>query len=122
VTSGGTTRRFAYDGHTLLSEHDGATQALLRRFVHGPGVDGGRRPRLAYPDGAVFSEWRDIFNRVTLVGAPAPASTERAPACPATQRAGSEKARGRHEIRTKMDLIAGGRASRHVRRHQQIRY
>jgi len=39
VTSGGNTRRFAYDGQTLLSEHDGATQTLLRRFVHGPGVD-----------------------------------------------------------------------------------
>jgi RHS repeat-associated protein len=38
VTSGATTTRFLYDGDELVAEYDGAG-ALLRRYVHGAGVD-----------------------------------------------------------------------------------
>lgn len=36
--SGGVTTKFAYDGDSLIAEYDGAN-ALLRRYVHGPGAD-----------------------------------------------------------------------------------
>lgn len=38
ITSGGTTTRFLYDGDELVAELDGAGN-LLRRYLHGPGVD-----------------------------------------------------------------------------------
>lgn len=39
-TAGGSggTRRFAYDGQDLIAEYDGSN-AMLRRYVHGPGSD-----------------------------------------------------------------------------------
>lgn len=36
--AGGTTTRFAYDGLAMIAEYDGSN-ALQRRFVHGPGID-----------------------------------------------------------------------------------
>jgi RHS repeat-associated protein len=36
--SGGVTTKFAYDGDSLIAEYDSAN-ALLRRYVHGPGAD-----------------------------------------------------------------------------------
>jgi RHS repeat-associated protein len=38
VSGGGTTTRFLYDGANIIAEYDG-TNALLRRYVHGPGAD-----------------------------------------------------------------------------------
>jgi RHS repeat-associated protein len=38
VVSGGATTRFLYDGATVIAELDGAGN-VLRRYVHGPGVD-----------------------------------------------------------------------------------
>ena len=38
VTSGATTTRFAYDGLDLIAEYDGSNN-VLRRYVHGPGMD-----------------------------------------------------------------------------------
>ncbi len=38
IASGGATTRFLYDGDELIEERDGAG-ALVRRHVHGPGVD-----------------------------------------------------------------------------------
>ncbi|MGA9581885.1 MAG: RHS repeat-associated core domain-containing protein, partial [Allosphingosinicella sp.] len=40
-TSGGTAgvTRFLYDGDALVAEYAGATGALIRRYVHGPGTD-----------------------------------------------------------------------------------
>jgi RHS repeat-associated protein len=38
VTAGASTTRFAYDGLDQIAEYDGSN-ALLRRHVHGPGVD-----------------------------------------------------------------------------------
>jgi RHS repeat-associated protein len=38
VTSGSTTTQFLYDGDQLLAEYSGSG-ALLRRYVHGPGID-----------------------------------------------------------------------------------
>ncbi|MEP7247647.1 MAG: RHS repeat-associated core domain-containing protein, partial [Gammaproteobacteria bacterium] len=37
-TVGGSTTQFLYDGDRMVAEYDGAG-ALLRRYVHGPGVD-----------------------------------------------------------------------------------
>ncbi len=37
-SAGATTTRFAYDGADLIAEYDGSN-SLLRRYVHGPGVD-----------------------------------------------------------------------------------
>ena len=50
----------------------------LRELVNGPPLRsfaavkllGGRRTALAYHDGKVFSEWRDVVGRMTLVGEP----------------------------------------------------
>jgi len=39
LTSGGTVRRFLYDGHTLIAEYGATGSQPLRRFVHGPGTD-----------------------------------------------------------------------------------
>ncbi|HVL79559.1 MAG TPA: hypothetical protein VM346_09785, partial [Sphingomicrobium sp.] len=36
--AGGTTTRFAYDGLAMIAEYN-ASNALQRRFVHGPAVD-----------------------------------------------------------------------------------
>jgi RHS repeat-associated protein len=38
ATGASSTTRFAYDGLDRIAEHDGAN-ALLRRYVHGPGMD-----------------------------------------------------------------------------------
>lgn len=38
VTSGANTTRFGYDGLDLIAEYDGSN-AVLRRYVHGPGMD-----------------------------------------------------------------------------------
>jgi RHS repeat-associated protein len=38
VTQGGVTTKFRYDGTRLVAEYDGAN-ALLRRYIHGDGVD-----------------------------------------------------------------------------------
>lgn len=38
TVSGGATARFAYDGLDRIAEYDAAS-ALLRRYVHGPGID-----------------------------------------------------------------------------------
>ena len=38
IAAGGTARRFLYDGDDLIAEFDEAN-TLLRRYVHGPGVD-----------------------------------------------------------------------------------
>ena len=38
LISGASTTRFQYDGASLVAEFDGAN-AMLRRYVHGPGVD-----------------------------------------------------------------------------------
>ncbi len=38
VTSGATTTRFGYDGLNLIAEYDGSN-AILRRYVHGSGMD-----------------------------------------------------------------------------------
>ena len=40
-TSGGAAgvTQFLYDGDALVAEYDGSTGALLRRYMHGPGVD-----------------------------------------------------------------------------------
>jgi RHS repeat-associated protein len=48
--------RFLYDGDALVAEYDGTSGALLRRYVHGPGVD---EPLLWY-------EGSDLTNRRTL--------------------------------------------------------
>ena len=38
VSGGSGTTRFVYDGDRLIAEYNGAG-SLLRRYVHGPGVD-----------------------------------------------------------------------------------
>ncbi len=38
VSGGSGTTRFVYDGDRLVAEYNGAG-SLLRRYVHGPGVD-----------------------------------------------------------------------------------
>ena len=38
-TGAPTVQEFLYDGYRLIADYDGADGKLLRRFVHGPGVD-----------------------------------------------------------------------------------
>jgi len=54
VTSGANTTRFVYDGDRLIAEYNGSG-TLLRRYVHGPGVD---EPLLWYEGAAVSSATR----------------------------------------------------------------
>ncbi len=54
VTSGANTTRFVYDGDWLIAEYNGSG-TLLRRYVHGPGVD---EPLLWYEGAAVSSATR----------------------------------------------------------------
>ena len=51
VTSGTNASRFAYDGDRLIAEYNGSG-ALLRRYVHGPGVD---EPLVWYEGSSVSS-------------------------------------------------------------------
>lgn len=39
TSNGSVTRQFLYDGDERIAEYDGASGALLRRYVHGPGDD-----------------------------------------------------------------------------------
>jgi len=39
LSSGGTVRRFLYDGHTLIAEYGATGSQPLRRYVHGAGTD-----------------------------------------------------------------------------------
>ena len=39
LVSGGTATDLLHDGSALIAEYDGVTGALLRRYVHGPGID-----------------------------------------------------------------------------------
>ncbi|MDE8650493.1 RHS repeat-associated core domain-containing protein [Novosphingobium album (ex Liu et al. 2023)] len=55
VVSGSTTTRFLYDGDALVAEYDGAG-TMLRRYVHGPGVD---EPILWY-EGTSFATRREM--------------------------------------------------------------
>jgi RHS repeat-associated protein len=54
VTSGANTTRFVYDGDRLIAEYSGSG-TLLRRYVHGPGVD---EPLIWYEGAAVSSATR----------------------------------------------------------------
>ncbi len=54
VTSGTNASRFAYDGDRLIAEYNGSG-ALLRRYVHGPGVD---EPLIWYEGSSVSSASR----------------------------------------------------------------
>jgi len=54
VVSGSTTTQFLYDGDALVAEYNGSNQ-LLRRYVHGAGVD---NPVLWYEGGTVSSSTR----------------------------------------------------------------
>lgn len=58
-TSGGSagTTRFLYDGDALVAEYDGSGN-LLRRYVHGPGVD---EPLFWYEGSAVSSSTRRVL-------------------------------------------------------------
>lgn len=63
-TSGGTTTRFLYDGPDAIGEYDGAG-ALLRRYVHGPGVD---EPLVAFEGGErrwLLADERGSVNAMT---------------------------------------------------------
>lgn len=51
-TSGATTTRYLYDGDSLVAEYNGST--LLRRYVHGAGVD----DPLVWYEGAVLTDRR----------------------------------------------------------------
>ncbi|OYU15788.1 MAG: hypothetical protein CFE37_04455 [Alphaproteobacteria bacterium PA4] len=53
-TPSGATTRFLYDGDALVAEYDG-NGALLRRYVHGPGVD---EPLVWYEGSAIGSAGR----------------------------------------------------------------
>ncbi len=54
VTSGTNTTRFVYDGDRLIAEYSGSG-TLLRRYVHGPGVD---EPLIWYEGSSVSSATR----------------------------------------------------------------
>jgi RHS repeat-associated protein len=54
VTSGANTTRFVYDGDRLIAEYNGAG-TLLRRYVHGAGVD---EPLIWYEGSSVSSSTR----------------------------------------------------------------
>jgi RHS repeat-associated protein len=56
VVQGGATTRFLHDGADVIAEYDGAG-ALLRRYVHGPGID----------DPLVWYEGAGTFDRRWLV-------------------------------------------------------
>jgi RHS repeat-associated protein len=56
VAGGSGTTRFLYDGDALVAEYDGASGQLLRRYIHGPGVD----------EPLVWYEGSDLSNRRTL--------------------------------------------------------
>ena len=54
VLNASTTTQFLYDGADLVAEYD-ASGAMLRRYVHGPGID---EPLVAYPgSGTANKEW-----------------------------------------------------------------
>jgi RHS repeat-associated protein len=50
------TTRFLYDGDALVAEYEGTSGQLLRRYVHGPGVD----------EPLIWYEGSDLANRRTL--------------------------------------------------------
>jgi len=54
IAKSGVTTRFQYDGVALMSEYDGSNN-LLRRYVHGPGVD---NPIVWYEGSAISSATR----------------------------------------------------------------
>ena len=54
VTSGANTTRFVYDGDRLIAEYSGSG-TLLRRYVHGPGID---EPLVWYEGSSVSSATR----------------------------------------------------------------
>ena len=54
VLNASTTTQFLSDGADLVAEYD-ASGAMLRRYVHGPGID---EPLVAYPgSGTANKEW-----------------------------------------------------------------
>jgi hypothetical protein len=55
TTTGGVTTEFLYDGDRLVAEYSGST--MLRRYVHGPGVD---EPIVWY-EGANLSDRRHLI-------------------------------------------------------------
>jgi RHS repeat-associated protein len=56
TVAGGATTQFLYGGHALLAEYDGAG-TLLRRYVHGPGID----EPLVWYEGAGLSDKRYLI-------------------------------------------------------------
>src|SRR3546814_9598759 len=54
TVGGGTTTRFQYDGIDLIAEYN-ASNAVQRRYVHGPGVD---NPIVWYEGSAISSSTR----------------------------------------------------------------
>jgi RHS repeat-associated protein len=63
-TGGTTTTRFQYDGLSLIAEYDGSN-ALLRRYVHGPGVD---EPLAWYEGtGLTIRRWHHADERASVI-------------------------------------------------------
>ncbi len=56
IAQGGTTTKFLYDGTRLIAEYNGSN-TLLRRYVHGPGVD----DPIVWFEGAGTSDKRHLF-------------------------------------------------------------
>lgn len=65
IVAGGATTQFVYDGTDMVAEYDGAG-ALLKRYVHGPGVD---EPLVAYTGtGTASKEWLYADHLGSIVG------------------------------------------------------
>ena len=75
VLNAGATTQFLYDGADLVGEYD-AAGALLRRYVHGPGVD---EPLVAYTGSATGNkEWLYADHLGSVVASANPAGTSTA--------------------------------------------
>ena len=75
VLNAGATTQFLYDGADLVGEYD-AAGALLRRYVHGPGVD---EPLVAYTgSGTANKEWLYADHLGSVVASANPAGTSTA--------------------------------------------
>jgi RHS repeat-associated protein len=73
-TSGGSSgiARFGYDGTDIITEHD-ANGSLVRRHVHGPGID---EPLVSYRDGGRFYHHADERGSVIALSDNAGVGTE----------------------------------------------
>ena len=75
VLNAGAATQFLYDGADLVGEYD-AAGALLRRYVHGPGVD---EPLVAYTgSGTANKEWLYADHLGSVVASANPAGTSTA--------------------------------------------